>query len=566
MTEKLRDFLFYKQNVSLHNFPYLDNNIIRLFYDIIIGAAIGSNCINRFKPGVDRFLNKEFNYIDEIISDHNERMQNLKRYYPFFKIREISLDLFKEGKYNFIDMGYVVIAMLRLFIEENNFNDMGVSFEQFSQFTTELLKRDYDLYLDERENSQLINYIFDKVKNDGKPFSYNYFDPKEKKMMSSRIKLIQSKIVDNTIYYYITSEAIEFYLDTKEIKDESKISIQQILLSKMIESKNFKGGIEVVKRINNEVSKLMQRKNEILSILSYDVFEGMKASEELFSTSMKWFDEEQGLFDKNKRLIELALERLEESVGTNKEEDFLKNREHIYNLETELKRAISKHSELLNSSTDLKIKSDEIIKKVTLNKLKMTFDFKTVYERTLLSDNVELLAYLLNPLLKIKFNKTFNLKNTEELLTYRANNEEEGEAVTFHEEKEYKSLDDIEEERISHNFIIFMKLLMKCLLEQGEFSLREFNEYLVSKLNRDILKNGDYYSFVLHIAQKNYYDISKLREDENTIFDKIIIHILTPENQNEFMGLKFKLTRMPEDEIEISSLFKITNIKFERVE
>ncbi|HEY5524326.1 MAG TPA: hypothetical protein VIK26_03200 [Clostridium sp.] len=511
-------------------------------------------------------MNKEFNYIDEIISEHNERMQNLKRYYPFFKIREISLDLFKEGKYNFIDMGYIVIATLRLFIEENNFNDMGVSFEQFSQFTTEILKRDYDLYLDEKENMQLVNYIFDKIINDGKPFSYNYFDPKEKKSMSSRIKLIESKIADNTIRYYITSEAIEFYLDTKEIKDESKISIQQILLSKMIESKNFKGGIEVVKRINNEVSKLMYRKNEILNILSYNVFEGIKASEELFNNSMKWFDEEQGLFDKNRKLIEVALERIEENASLDKEEDFLKNREYIYNLETEIKRAISKHSELLNSSTDLKIKSDEIIKKVTLNKLKMSFDFKTVYEKTLLLDNVELLKYLMNPLLKIKFNKTFNLKNTDELLTYRPNNEEEIEEVTFDEEIEYTSLDDIEDERIAHNFIIFMNLLMKCLLEKGEFSLREFNQYLVEKFKGDILKNGDYYSFVLHIAQKSYYNISNLREDEKTIFDKIIINILTSKNHNEFIGLKFKVTPIPEDEIEISSLFKITNIKFERVE
>jgi len=508
---------------------------------------------------------KQFNYMDEIMSEHNERMQNLKKYYPFFKIREISLDLFNEGKYNFIDMGYIVVATLRLFIEENNFNDKGVSFEKFSDFITEILKRDYNLYLDEKENSLLVNYIFEKIINDGKPFSYNYFDPVEKKQMSSRIKLIESKISDNTIFYYITSQAIEFYLDTKEIKDESKISIQQILLSKMIESKNFKGGIEVVKRINNEVSKLMQRKNEILNILSYNVTEGIKATDELFNNSMKWFDEEQGLFDKNKKLIEIALERMEENESHDSSEDFLKNREYIYNLETEIKRAISKHSALLNSSTDLKIKSDEIIKKVTLNKLRMSFDFKTVYQRTLLLDNVELLAYLMNPLLKIKFNKTFNLKNTDELLTYTINNEEDVEEVTTYEETEYISLDDIEDERIASNFIIFMNLLMKFLLEKGQFSLREFNLYLAGKFKGDILKNGDYYSFILHIAQKNYYDLSKLDVDEKTIFDKIIINLLTPENRYEFIGLKFRVIPMPDDVIEISSLFKITNIKFERV-
>ncbi len=246
----------------------------------------------------------------------------------------------------------------------------------------------------------------------------------------------------------------------------------------------------------------MQRKKEILNILSYDVFEGTRATDELFNTSMKWFDEEQGLFDKNKKLIEIALRRIEETDSNIQEEDFLKNRENIYNLETEIKRAISKHSELLNSSTDLKIKSDEIIKKVTLNKLKMSFDFKTVYEKTLALDNAELLAYIMNPLLKIKFQKTFNLKNMDDLLTYRSNNEEEGEQVIAVPEKEFESLDDVEDQRIAHNFIIFMNLLMKCLLKQGQFTLREFNEYLELKLNKDIFKNGDYYSFVLQIAQK----------------------------------------------------------------
>ena len=502
-------------------------------------------------------MNKKYSYIDEIINEHNERMQNVKKYYPFFKIREVSLDLFKEGIYNFIDMGYVVMAILRLFMEENNFNAKGVSFQQFYEFTTELLKKNYELFLEEKENSQLINYIFDKIKNDGKPFSYNYFDPVEKKIKCSRIKLIESKIVDNAIHYYITSEAIEFYLDTKEVKDESKISIQQILLSKMIESKNFKGGIEVVKRINNEVSKLMYRKNEILTILNCNVFEGIKASEDLFNTSMKWFDEEQDLFDKNKKLVELTLERLEDNfkIG-NKEEEYLKNRENIYNLETELKRAISKHSELLNSSTNLKIKSDEIIKRATLNKLKMKFDFKTVYESILNSDNVNLLSYLINPLLKIKFKKTFNLRTTDELLSYRQAGEEEGEKVIYAEEKEYKSTHDIEGERISHNFKIFMKLFLNFMVEKGEFTLRDFNEYLCSAYSADILKNGDYYSFIIYIAQKNYYDISKLIENEKNIFDR--------KTFDKFLDFKFKLTPMSEDEIEISTLFKITNIKFER--
>lgn len=510
-------------------------------------------------------MDNEFGFLDEIAIEHDDRMQNLKKYYPFFKIRDQSLQQYKDGIYNNIDMGYLLMAILRLFIEENNFNDTGVTYRKFSDFITELLKRDYNLFLNDAENKELVGYIFDKIKNDGKPFYYDYYDPKEKKNKSSRIKLIESKILDREIYYYITSEAIEFYLDTKEIKDESKISIQQVLLTMMIESKNFKGGIEVVRRINNEVSKLMYRKNEILSILSYNVFEGMKAYDDFFNTGMRWFDEEQRLFEKNKQLIELAFEKLEGNGQDDSDrQEYIRDSEYIYTLDGELKKAISKHSELLKSCTDLKVKSDEIIKRATLNKLKMAFDFKNAFEKAQMRDDVTLLSYLMDPMLMLKLKKTFNLRSVDALLTYRPMEEEEGEEIQYQDETAYTTIDEIEDERISHNFLAIMGLLLKYLKDNSRFTLREFNLYLCDKLGSNILKNGDYYSFIIHLSQRNEYDMSELLSRKDTMFDNIITPIVDLEP--DAAGLKFKMVPLPEDEIEISPLFKITNIIFERAE
>ena len=63
------------------------------------------------------------NMVNDIVSGHRARMLNLKKYYPFFKLTEISLSQFKDGKYEILDMGYIVMGILRFFIEENNFND-----------------------------------------------------------------------------------------------------------------------------------------------------------------------------------------------------------------------------------------------------------------------------------------------------------------------------------------------------------------------------------------------------------------------------------------------------------
>ena len=59
----------------------------------------------------------------DIISDHRERMLNLKKYYPFFKLTQISFSQFKDGRYEILDMGYILMAILRFFIEENNFKE-----------------------------------------------------------------------------------------------------------------------------------------------------------------------------------------------------------------------------------------------------------------------------------------------------------------------------------------------------------------------------------------------------------------------------------------------------------
>ena len=37
--------------------------------------------------------------IGEIITDHRERMINLKKYYPFFRLMDVSFEQYKDGKY-----------------------------------------------------------------------------------------------------------------------------------------------------------------------------------------------------------------------------------------------------------------------------------------------------------------------------------------------------------------------------------------------------------------------------------------------------------------------------------
>lgn len=119
--------------------------------------------------------------LNDIITEHKERMLNLKKYYPFFKLMDVSFAQFQEGRYEMLDMGYIVMGILRFFIEENNFKEKDVTYPEYLDFITSLLKRDFGLNLSAQEYKELADYIFDKIKNEGRPFTFPYYDPIEKK-------------------------------------------------------------------------------------------------------------------------------------------------------------------------------------------------------------------------------------------------------------------------------------------------------------------------------------------------------------------------------------------------
>jgi len=500
--------------------------------------------------------------IYDIVNEHSHRMLHLKKYYPFFKLQENTLTQYKDGKYSCLDMGYIVMAVLRFFIEENNFNDQAVTYVMYESFMTELINRDFGLKHPKDENKMLVQYIFDKLCNEGKPFVFDFFDPVDRKSKSSRIKLIDSKLVNSELLYYATSDAISFYLETKEVQDESKITTEQILLEKMIKSRNFKGGLEVVRRINNQVSQLVQRKNEVAALLGHNVFEGVRALNTFSKEGLKWFEEEQKMFSSNQILVERALMTARHSdIGEN---GILSE---IFRLESELKRAIHKHSELLAACTDLQMLSDEMIRQAKNNRFQTAIDFRDVLNQMVKRDEPQLLELFVKPLLDTNIQKTFNIRQIDDMLSYKPDNQETAELVSASSEQSFKYEDEIVEDRIRGNYFFMLHVLFEQLVKKDEFTLIELNYMYEMKFGEGILRNGDYYSFVVHLCQKDYYDIDRIKEHQDTFLEGIIAEFLSQGSKDQYKGLKFNLGFFPETKelVKIGETFELSNIRFERV-
>lgn len=522
---------------------------------------------------------EKYELIHDIIEEHNERVQNLKKYYPFFKLADSAFYQYKDGRYADLDMGYITMAVLRFFIEENNFKEREVTYEVYREFIGELLKRDFDLHLEEVEEGELALYIFDKIKNEGRPFRFSYFDPADKTKKTLRMHLLESRMQDNEVLYHISADAIEFYLDTKEIKEESSISIEQLLLEKLIDSNNFKGATEVIQRINNEVSRLQYRKNQVLQLLNEDLKEGLKACEAFLSLGTKWFAQEQKLFAKNSDLIHQAILRVgsegrsgedgKKSEGRNGEDgkrNGMGNRktlEEIYELETQLKRAIQKHSELLRACTDLQLRADEMIHKAKFRSLHNGFDFKLALSRMKEADKPSLLAAFVLPLLDLNRRKTFDLPMMDNLLTYRPEKEETGEKIQAYEEETYVYPDEVEEQRIQENYAQILDVFLDILAKRSRFTLEELQQALEERFGVSVLKNGDYYSFLVHLSQKKDYDTMEIRKKPDTFLEAAMKRWL---DEREDFNMRFTLTMLPEELLKPAGSMEVTNILFERAE
>lgn len=501
--------------------------------------------------------------VNDIITDHRERMLNLKKYYPFFKLSEVSFSWYKEGIYDSLDMGYILMAVLRFFIEENNFKERDVTYSEYADFMSRCIRRDFNLNPSQGDMGVLVDYIFDKLKNDGKPFVFRYFDPVDRKKKISRVRLIESRIEDGTVWYSVSPEAIEFYLDTKEIKDESRISIEQILLEKMIQSKDFKGGTDVVRRINKEVDRLWLKKNQVMALLAADIFSGLEAYEDFFNTGIKWFDEEQKLFIKNSELISAAQKRAESDKSNDDYASYLKITGEIYQLDTELKIAMNNHLKLLSACTQLGIMADEMVKKAKLGRLRPSFDFRNALQLAMKQDDITLLGPLVRPIMGLNINKTFGIRRIEELLTYRAGREEKAELIEDSVVENIVYDDELEDERIRQNYSSLIKLLLSLLKRRESFELRTFNE-LAGKIFGDALfDNGDYYSFLVHLCQKKEYSFDADKHTMETFLDEIFMECAQKQEYEQYLGMHFTIEPEGQDEITPADGFTISDIHFQ---
>jgi hypothetical protein len=297
-----------------------------------------------------------------------------------------------------------------------------------------------------------------------------------------------------------------------------------------------------------------------------DVFEGMQVYEEFQDTGIRWFDEEQKLFHKNTELIRKALERAE-SDGRNGDYDsrYYQSIRELYSLDVELKKAMTRHADLLQECTDLKKKADQIVHKAKLGALRSSFDFQTAMKRCMEADRADLLGTLIFPILNLNIRKTFQMHRIDDMLTWHADEQEQAEKISDGQEEEYLFEDEIEEERISHNYGLFLRILFAKLQKKERFDLEDYLQTLEKHLGNTVRQQADFYGFLVQLNLKEHYCIAEILNKPDTFLEEIMCENFA--DMEMYRELEFDVRPDPSgEETSLTEHMRVTRLVFVRAD
>ena len=231
-------------------------------------------------------------------------------------------------------------------------------------------------------------------------------------------------------------------------------------------------------------------------------------------------------------------------------------------LELELKKAIARHTELLSACTALQKKVGELVAKSKFAALKRSLDFKRMGQRLMERDRADLLEAMIMPLFDIYTKKTLHMGRLEDLLMVSPEKTEVAEAVSEGEEQDYIYEDEIEDARIQKNYILLFENLLQTLEQKESFTLKDWQEQLKEQLGTGVVKNADYYSFLVHLSQKKEYSVKKTIEKPDTFLEEAVKVFL--EEHKEYEEMQIVLTMLPEEELLLGEKMSVTNLLVER--
>ena len=127
--------------------------------------------------------------------------------------------------------------------------------------------------------------------------------------------------------------------------------------------------------------------------------------------------------------------------------------------------------------------------------------------------------------------------------------------------------DEIEEERINGNYGRLFEELLEQLWKHGHTTLSELMAIYEIKFGKEIYTNGDVYSFLVHLAQKDRYDMGKMQDKQDTFLEGIVMESLSSPKKDQYGKMVFTIAYNEEEVLRFGAKdeYSVTDMSFAQI-
>ncbi|SES63244.1 hypothetical protein SAMN04488587_0197 [Methanococcoides vulcani] len=451
----------------------------------------------------------ESEYIKQY-QDTNERFGHLSNYYPFFRIYAYT----SKNKLNY-DAPYLAIEVLSLLIKKGKLMGRSVMIDEIEEYIKLVLKHICpDLELDSREVTQTILKLLETDRH-GKSYCFKHVDPIHNKEDPQYVYLIEYNVKSKG--YDISNAGLSFMLSTKELPEESKISVSLLLFKQQIKNRSFVTALNTVMELNLDVIRKKEMKQHLLDKMMYNasditddftvftqgIFSQLQQEKELFNqvriTLMEFTDGQYDFSNSSTRIDE---------------KDFI----ILKQISTELERGYNLHSSLLKDYTDLPQEYEKICQIKVNSLFDKKWHFKEVLENNVKNNRPNDAHIIsLQPMLKPNVPKFFSLFKAFEpqVISHKKEN-----ITETRQEEDWTGIiisGDQYDATLVSNFKTYAYALLNCInINSNQTTLETFIEMVDTTYNHEAVRNIDLIPFLLSLNNHEHDEDEYVSSSDKT--------------------------------------------------
>lgn len=422
------------------------------------------------------------------------RQEFLSIYYLYFYIVQYN-------RYDF-DIGHFIIALLSYMVENGRLDFYSMTSNDIKTFTNKYF---YDLNIKSSLSTDDLNNILNRLEGvnaDGTSIVYKYGNNTEK------ISYIVFDIEDNG--YKITDTGLQFLISSKEIPQESKLTISLYLFRLQIKKHKYQSALDTIININMETKRQLSIKDKILDVAKYDANLGNQMYNEYWKDFALLRKEEQQHYQQAKDFLK-EYQHLSKDNITPKDNELLRKIDNELNISTTLQnRYILEISSMGKELADLSLSS---INNVFENKFNFNEHIESAYKS---SNPLNSLISIVTPLLLPKRIKFFDVSSAFAKQFIKSKKDVLLED-TIKTKKTTPIIDisKLYDERKSKNYKRYFTVMVNMLEVSPINDIREY----INQFNDEEIQSIDFLSYLIDLSSFSELNAS-IEDNKQTIYLK----------------------------------------------